>query len=596
MAETILTPGKGNNSNIEQIPTVKPNYLLKDKFLSEFSTEAEKSVVRTNLGVLPAEDVYTKEEIEPVIIDKITRKFAEHLDSEEHITESEVLNMLIGFVHDDGSTPFTAPQSGKNPTSDSHLTTKIYVDKLIAECLKQSDKNRILLEVANILRDYVKQEDVYSKEELYTQDKIDNKFTKYVKLDGTTPFEAPQSGRTPKIGSHLTTKTYVDTLLKAHKEDIDPHGFTEKLANKLKKYALKDNVYDRTQTYSRGQIDQIIDKLVEQAVEEALEKHLSLEDPHNILNKILDFGYVTKDGTVGFTNPQKGVDAVNKSDLVTLRQLLDVESKLNEKIDKEIDSIPEPIWITTGPVKADVGLVEAETEFAKKVTLQQIMDAIFYGKGISISAPPVGRLGQTVPVTVCAQGSLATLAYGELYQNGKLIATLHREQFEEQSCITIDSEPIKEDTEFVFKVTYISGATHTVSATVKLTLPVFIGLLPKWQFGNVLTYDDLLNFYSEDPENNWFYDYPQYTFEAPHKYNFKDAKLKHPFMAIPHNYPELYQMQTPSQQFGIEAFDVIDMIPFKVPGADADIIYTLYIYKEALSQLNIPVTFKFKQE
>ena len=89
MAETILTLGKDNSSNIEQTPTVDPGYLVKDKLLSEFKTEAEKSAARQNLGVLPAENVYTKEEIEPVIVEKISRKLAEHLDSSEHITEEE---------------------------------------------------------------------------------------------------------------------------------------------------------------------------------------------------------------------------------------------------------------------------------------------------------------------------------------------------------------------------------------------------------------------------------------------------------------------------------------------------------------------------
>ena len=131
MAETILTLGKDNSSNIEQTTTVDPGYLVKDKLLSEFKTEAEKSAARQNLGVLPAENVYTKEEIEPVIVEKISRKLAEHLDSSEHITEEEIIELLADLVKTDGTTPFTAPQAGKDPVSNHHLTTKIYVDSLI---------------------------------------------------------------------------------------------------------------------------------------------------------------------------------------------------------------------------------------------------------------------------------------------------------------------------------------------------------------------------------------------------------------------------------------------------------------------------------
>lgn len=131
MAETILTPGKDNSSNTEQTPTVDPGYLIKDNLLSEFKTEAEKSVARYNLGVLPAEDVYTKEEVEPIIAERISRKLAEHLDSSEHITEEEVLELLVDLVRTDGTTPFTAPQAGVDPVSNHHLATKIYVDRLI---------------------------------------------------------------------------------------------------------------------------------------------------------------------------------------------------------------------------------------------------------------------------------------------------------------------------------------------------------------------------------------------------------------------------------------------------------------------------------
>lgn len=585
MAETILTPGK-DNSSTEQAPAIDPGYLIKDNLLSEFKTESEKSVARYNLGVPAAENVYTKEEIEPVIVERISKKIAEHLDSSNHITQEEVLELLLDLVRNDGSTPFTAPQAGVDPVSNHDLTTKIYVDRLVQNCLKTADKTKILEQVANTLRDYVKQEDVYTKDEVYTKDQINNQGTKYVKTDGTTPFERPQSGRTPQIGSHLTTKGYVDSLLQSHKQDIDPHGFTEKLNNKLKKYILKESVYDKTQTYSRGQIDSIIDKLVSTAVEEALRSHADLDDPHNILEKVKQLGYILKDGSIAFTAPQKGVDAVNPQDLVTLRQV----NKKFLSLEEELSKLE---WITSGPTEVTVGNVEINTDLPSTMTVQEIFDAIFYGKGVSISVPEYVNVGDEIPITLCIHGSLALLDFAELYRDGIVIATFNKEDFE-NGCYTTLLDEIQEDVELTFKAYYTNGAEHEETKLVKMSLPVFIGILPKWKFANTVTYDYLVELSKEDVVNNKFYSEGDNIQKIAHNYLFKDMGLQHPFVVIPVAYPNLIQMSTMSQQFSTEAFDVIDMIPLQVPGTAKDIIYKIYVYRQALSNLDQEVKFKFK--
>lgn len=590
MAETILTPGKDNSSNTEQTPTIDPGYLVKDNLLSEFETESEKSVARYNLGVLPAEDVYTKEEVEPLIAQRISKKLAEHLDSSDHITEDEILDMLVDLIRNDGTTPFTAPQAGVDPVSNHDLTTKAYVDRLIQGCLKLADRAKILEQVANTLRDYVKQEDVYTKDEVYTKDQIYNQSTKYVRIDGTTPFEKPQSGRTPQISSHLTTKGYVDNLLRAHEEDIDPHGFTEKLSKKLRKYALKENVYDRTQTYSRGQVDQIIDKLVAIAVEEALRSHEDLDDPHGILDRVKQLGYVHKDGSIAFTAPQKGVDAVSPQDLATLRQL----QQLVSEVKQDIADIPEPLWKTSGPVESTVGHVEDNTPVPDTMTLQEVCDAIFYGKGICLEVPEFVIITETCPVTMCVHGSTGLIDYAQLLQNGKVIATFYGEDFKD-GCITIDSEPLFQDAEFTFRVYYTNEAVHEETKVVHCYLPIFVGLLPKWEFGNVITMERLIELSNEDIEGtqNRFLNYGKDLKTFTFGYKFQDADLRHPFVVLPESYPNLDNMTTSSQKFGIDAFDVIDMIPMRIPGVDQDIIYKMYIYKQALSSLNQDVTFNF---
>ena len=590
MAETILTLGKDNSSNIEQTPTVDPGYLVKDKFLSEFKTEAEKSAARQNLGVLPAENVYTKEEIEPVIVEKISRKLAEHLDSSEHITEEEIIELLADLVKTDGTTPFTAPQAGKDPVSNHHLTTKIYVDSLIQNCLKIADKAKILEQVTNTLRDYIKYEDVYTKDQIYTKEEITSQNSNYVKIDGTTPFERPQSGRTPQISSHLTTKGYVDSLLQSHKDDIDPHGFTEKLSNKLRKYVLKENVYDRTQTYSRGQIDQIIDKLVSISVEEALRSHEDLDDPHNIIEKVKQLGYVNKDGSVSFTAPQKGVDAKNPQELVTLRQLQSLEKTLKE----DITNLPEPVWITSGPVESQVGMVNEGDVLANEVSFQEAMDAIFYGKRVKLTVPELAPIGEKFLITLCIQGSLATVEYVEIYQNGENIGLITKEQLQESNCVTIDSLPIDGDAEIIAKVFYTNGSIHEVTATTKVSLPVFVGIINRRQFTNTVTYQQLLELHRQDPQNNVFYDKGKHMQELTHNFNFDEDLEQKIIVALPTNYSNLDKMYNSAQMVTVDAFEIINMIPFAIPGSSEDVMYKLYSYKQDLYSLNSDITFKFK--
>ena len=590
MAETILTPGKDNSSNIEQTPAISPEYLVKNNYLSEFKTESEKTAARDNLGVLAAESVYTKEEIEPVIVQRISKKLAEHLDSSDHLTLQDILGLLSDLIKNDGTTPFTKPQVGVDPVSNHDLATKIYVDRLIQNCLKASDKTRILDQVAESLIEYVKQESVYTKDEVYTKNQIDNQNAKYIKADGTTPFDRPQSGRTPQLSSHLTTKGYVDNLLQSHKTDIDPHGYTEKLNNKLKKYALKDSVYDRTQTYSRAQIDSVIEKLVSHASEEQFRNHLDLDDPHNILSKVKQLGYVSRDGSTPFKSPQKGVDAISPQDLVTLAQLNKLEENLQANIDKK-----ECEWITSGPSEVTVGNVSANQEFPSTMTLQEVLDAIFYGKGISLLVPEYTNIANTCKVTVSIHGSTGMIEYAELLQDGQIIANFTKEDFDNNKSITVTSNPIYNDSEFTFRVTYINGAIHEETKITKCSIPIFIGTLPKWKFANTVTYSYLQGLCDEDEINNKFYSEGDDISEILHKYDFTGKELKHLFVVVPTKYPDLYQMRIPSQQFDMEAFDIIDMIPLQIPGVPKDIIYKMYVYRQAISSANQETTFKFKK-
>lgn len=586
MANTILTPGE-ENINPSPIEQTTP-YLEKDNYLSEYQTEGEKAVVRENLDVYSKDSVYNKTESDTLLDKTIKEAFDKYLNMDDpHGILPTVEEMIEGVVRNDGSTPFLAPQKGVDPVQDYHLVTKRFVTKLLKDHIGSEDPHKILPEVEDMLEQYVKQSQVYFKNQLYTKNEIDQQSGKYIQKDGSTPFTKAQIGADPQIDSHLATKRYVDAIMYKHLVDVDPHGFISILNKRLASYAKASNVYDKTQTYSRVQIDSIVRSLVHDAAKEVLIEHLNEFDPHNILAEVRKLKYVKQDGSIPFKAPQKGVDAIDPQDLVTLHQVEEKVKNLQEQITNT-----EPIWRTSGPVESTVGHIDDNTPVPATMSLQEVLDAIFYGKGISISAPDYVTINNKVPVTLCVHGSTGLIDIAELYQDGELIISFVKEDFE-NGCVTVDSLPIIEDTEFTFKVTYTNGAVHEESITVKVALPIFVGLLPKWKFGNVITWNYLEELSSEEPNNNQFISSSNNLNQLSINYSFQDAKLRHPFVVVPVSYPDLDNISTTPQKFGIDAFDVIDMIPLKVPGVEKDIIFKIYIYRQALSSLNQEVTFNF---
>lgn len=589
---SILTPGyQDADTPTAEVPQ-STQYLERDNYLSEYASESEKSVVRENLNVPSKDSVYDKQTVDLEVSKRIKEAIQEYLNMDDpHGIIPLVEEMIENMVKTDGSTPFVAPQTGVDPLDDNHLTTKKFVTRLLKEHINAEDPHEILPEVKDLLEKYVKTSDIYSKSQLYTKEEINKMAEQYLKKDGTTPFTKAQVGADPTIDSHLTTKRYVDALLHKHLVDVDPHGFITILNQRLSQYTKKKDVFDKTQTYSRTQIDNIISQIVERSVQLSIQDYID-----NINDKFEDIRnqrYVKQDGSIPFRNPQQGVDAVEDSELVTLRQLVKVVQESEQKLDEKITN-KECVWITSGPVESTVGQVENNTIMPEKMTLQEVCDAIFYGNGICLEVPEYVIITKTCPVTLCIHGSTGLVQYAELYQNGELIDTLQKEAFED-GCITIDSLPIVDDTEFTFKVYYTSGAVHEETKTVKCCLPVFIGLLPQWKFGNTITMDYLIQLSKEDTKGtqNRFLSYGNDLKTFTFKYNFTDPQLRHPFVVVPEVYPNLDTMVTKSQSFGIDAFDVIDMIPLSVPGVENSIIYKIYIYRQALSSLNQEVTFNF---
>jgi hypothetical protein len=49
------------------------------------------------------------------------------------------------------------------------------------------------------------------------------------------------------------------------------------------------------------------------------------------------------------------------------------------------------------------------------MTFQEIMDAIFYGKGISLTVPDYVTITDTFQITACVHGCIDTIDYAEIY-------------------------------------------------------------------------------------------------------------------------------------------------------------------------------------
>lgn len=587
---SILTPGYQDPIETPVTSPPQEDCLIKDNFLSEYETEEEKSVVRENLNVPSKDSVYSRQDVDTQVSEKIRATIQEYLNMEDpHGILPTVAEMIADMVKSDGSTPFTAPQTGVDPQTAQHLTTKNYVDKLVREHVNADDPHNILPEVAILLEKYVRITDVYVKSQLYTKQDIDNQAKDYIRKDGSTPFTKAQIGADPQIDSHLATKRYVDKSLYNHQVDVDPHGFLTILNQRLASYAKKKDVYDKTQTYSRTQIDSIIHNLVNETIDASLQSFM--DTVNDKFEYIRLQKYVKQDGSVPFRGPQAGVDAVEEEHLTTLRQLNQAVEDLEQNLTEQIQA-KECLWKTSGPVQSTVGHIDDNTPVPATMSLQEVLDAIFYGKGISISALDYVTINNKVPITLCVHGSTGLINVAELYQDGKLIISFVKEDFE-NGCVTVDSLPIIEDTEFTFKVIYTNEAVHEESITVKAALPIFVGLLPKWKFGNVITWNYLKELASEEPNNNQFINSSNNLNQISINYSFQDTKLRHPFVVVPVSYPDLDNMSTTPQRFGIDAFDVIDMIPLQVPGVEKDIIFKIYIYRQALSSLNQEVTFNF---
>lgn len=567
-------------SDLEETTNSQRTPLVVEECLGEFN-DGQKTLARENLDVYDRASVYTQKEVEERLSESIKSAFDKYLGQDDPPITEELARQIIeesvkDFVTKDQQFQFLKP-------------AREYTDVQLTSHLGKKDPHQIIPQVQDMLEQYARWDEVYLKSQLYNKGEIESQAEKYIKKDGSTPFTKAQIGADPQIDSHLATKRYVDKVNYNHLVEVDPHGFTALLNKRLALYAKASNVYDKSKTYSRDQLDSIIRSLVNDAAKESIIDHLNEFDPHNVLSEVRKERYIKQDGTIPFRAPQKGVDAVDPQDLVTLAQLEENTRAFQQKLDEK-----QCTWITSGPAEATVGNINIDTDLPATMSVQEVLDAIFYGQSISIHVPEYNNIATECVVKVCIHGSAGLVQLAELYQDNILIASFEKEDFDNDRCTTILSSPIVKDTDFTFRVTYVSGAIHEETKTVKCSFPIFIGLLPKWKFGNTITYQYLQEQVNSDGINNRFYHEGGKEFIINHKYNFTDKSLMHLMAVVPESYPDLDQMRIPSQQFGKEAFDIIDMIPLQIPGVEGDTIYKIYIYRQALYTANQETIFKFK--
>lgn len=594
----VITPQQDDNN---------AQYLLHDNYLSEFKSEDEKSIARTNLGVYGTDVTFTRDETILAMNEAIKKALQGYVSSADLPKALEAISQEIadaGYVKADGSVPFTGPQSqAALPVQDSHLANKLYVDTRFTSHIKEKDPHKILEQVNTILADYIKASETYNKTSLYTKQDINSLLSALVRKDGSVPFTKPQIGVDPQFPSHLATMRYVNLVMQNHNCEQDPHGFLATLKRFLSNYYTKSETYTKAQTYSRTQLLDIIQKQMTDVIDQAIAKHVaedgSLETFRQEWETMLN-SLIKSDGSVAHSKPQAGQPAENDNEFVVLSQMVqkleELDKKLTDIINKKTN---QTVWITSGPVRSTVGFVEDNTRLPREMTMQQIWDAVFYGRQTGIVAPPYAEYGETVCIKIFLHG-IGMIESVDIYKNGELIGTLYPEDFkfhegdEGAFYEFCDTGEFTEDTEWEARFHYSDNQEIVDNATTKLSYPIFIGAVPYWWNAQEdITMNSLRELVSEDPTNCRFFTHlgPEIG-KMKAKFNFSDVKKRSIVVVIPNDYPDLLRIITPTQEIEASAFAkwLQPMYPNNVP---AGVVYKIYVFNQPLVTLDQVIKFHF---
>lgn len=266
---------------------------------------------------------------------------------------------------------------------------------------------------------------------------------------------------------------------------------------------------------------------------------------------------------------------------------------------KELLVVPDPTWITSGPVQSTVGYLEESTSVPATMTLQQICDLIFYGNVANLEVPKYVSLGNNFQITVQMYRDVDTLQYINVFQNGKLIKTIRPSEFINGSISFTSTMKVEEtivSATFIFK----DGTSYTLEQEIISkseiipdpkpdTIQGFVGTFPE-NYSSITT-DYLNQLIASDSINNEFFEYTQNTKTVTKEYNFTDSQSKKLVIIVPKECSDLQNIITSSQSFGTDSFDVtnIDLI------FNGEVVnYKMYIYKQPLLRLNSKIVYKFK--
>lgn len=560
--DDILIPGKVQDTE-RPVPETQPEelYLKINEALSEL-TNGFQETARENL------DVYSKSEVDSHIIEK-TNEIKHHaihhikgLESRLEDSEKEIQEL-----HDQLDSQLEDCFTKNDHTAFKNNLLKDELPKILTPYLTLTQVNE---KITESLIGYVESSQVYKKDDVYTKTQIKDA---YVKKDGSTPFTSTQQGVYPKFRKDLATKGYSDDCIKQHKEEADPHHFISRINDKLNNYCKRAEVYTRAQTYNRDAIDAIIDKLVKQACDSLIQEHVSV------------ISHLTSQDVLRIVKAYAFENLLSKDESKTI--IDSVENIVEETSDKFL-------WRTSGPVESSVGFVEDNSELQSELTLQEIMDAIFYGKAVSVTTPEYVEVGKSCDITICIHGSIASVDYAELWQGDTLIRDWSGSELTDfdEGCITIQSNEIIENTEFIFKVHYTNDTVYESSDSVKISYPIFAGLFPYWKAGTDVTWDYLKELLSLDSKNNGIFDYSNKTITINYQFVMENKESKKPVVIIPDSWEyDLNTMNTNSQSFEIDSFDLV-ILPMQLN--NKTVVYKIYIFKQPQAFANQQVTFNFK--
>lgn len=588
MSNPIIIPFNGDP--ISGSPTPEDS-LIKKRFLAEFETEEDKAKARINLGVKSEVEIDEQLESLNTTTKDLAEKISKHLLDlkDPHNTIKALQKELGETIKSDGTTPFTKPQLGVAPITESHLTTKGYVDQAVQKYFEDNNiktDHALFKKVLLYLNNYVKKDEIYNRNQTYSAEQINDAFNKVILKDASIPFEKPVSGMDPIAGSHLSTKRYVDKIYEKHSLAEDPHNVKQWILDLLKDYATK------TDMAKVNEAD--VKRFVEIRVSELFSNLRDQVNPLNIKSRLEEWGYIKNDGTTPFISPQSGVDAAQDSDFPTLRQTRELVESITNEIKESFKILDQTNhWYTEGPVETTVGYVEDKTELPEKLTLQQIMDLIFYGKGINLIVPEYAEPGKPIQVCLEIKGSAARLKTVKVLQDGEVIWSGTTDDFN-QHRICFQSKPlVNNPTKWLVDIEYIKGKDFVEGET-KLVGGSFIGILDMFKHASGLQYSDYEKLVKEDPANNSKIidgNLKEYTAE----FDFESYRNKKQiYVAIPESQPDLEKITTRAQSFNVteDGFNIVASIPLDVNGVS--ILYKVFVYREPIVALSKEeVVFKF---